>query len=99
MLARARFLAMPKQDESGTDSDAAQRIFVPQSAVTKRNGADFVWLADQVEQRAHLQAIELGRTTSEDWIVANRGLNPGDRVIVDAPSDLEEGQRIRIQED
>ncbi|MCP4594253.1 MAG: efflux RND transporter periplasmic adaptor subunit [bacterium] len=98
MLARARFLAMPDAD-AVEDAVVAQRLFVPRTAVRKEQGQAFVWLADQVDKLARRRSVTLGRVVLEDWVAVVDGLQPGDRVIVNAPPGLEDSQRIRLLED
>jgi len=98
MLARARFLSMSEVDavKAGT---TAQQLFVPRSAVLESGGRSFVWLADQVDNIARRRAVTPGRATVDDWIAISAGVEPGDRVIVDAPAELADGQRIRLLEE
>lgn len=100
MLARARFLAMPKpsaeSDESGT---TMQQLFVPQKAVFERDGQSYLWVADQVARVARRVSVTPGRVTFEDWVKIDEGVRPGDRVIVDAPADLNDGRRIVLHEE
>jgi multidrug efflux pump subunit AcrA (membrane-fusion protein) len=51
-------------------------------------------LADQIDEVARLRSIEPGRMALDDWVAVADGLQPGDRVIIDARADLEDGQRI-----
>jgi RND family efflux transporter MFP subunit len=97
MLARARFLSVTEGDAA--PGATAQALFVPRAAATRVDGQAFVWLADQIERVARRRAVTLGRATSEDWVAVATGLQPGDRVILDAPAGLTEGQRIRLIED
>jgi len=98
MLARARFLALshPGTTEERT---AGQRLFVPQSAVREAGGRSFVWLADQVEGVARRRPVTPGRAVLDGWAAVSAGLQPGDRVILDAPEDLADGQRVRLLEE
>jgi RND family efflux transporter MFP subunit len=98
MLARARFLVSPEAHVAG-DEAATQQLFVPKSAVLERDGEEFVWLADQIHRIARRRPVTPGRAVLDDWIAVVDGLQPGDRVIVDAPGDLADGQRIRLLEE
>jgi RND family efflux transporter MFP subunit len=98
MLARARFLAKPDPDELETKDRAIQQLFVPREAVVERDGRSFVWLADQVDNVARLREVRPGRAMVDDWISVVEGVQPGDRVIIEGPTDLADGQRIRISE-
>lgn len=94
MLARARFLALNKAT-SGPAGDA--RLFVPERLVHRHGeGGGHVWLADQARMRASRRNVVLGRARLGDWIEIDNGLQPGDRLIVDPPSDLQDGARLRI---
>jgi RND family efflux transporter MFP subunit len=97
MLARARFLA---RADSGGDStrQSGQRVFVPRTAILDRQGQEGVWLADQIENVARWKIVTPGAARIEDWTAIDDGLAPGDRVIVEPPADLADGQRIRIEE-
>ncbi len=99
MLARARFLAVPDPDAKEDTMRAAERLFVPEDTLQEHEGESFVWLADQVDNVARRQPVSPGRAVIDGWTLVRDGLQPGDRVIVDAPADLSDGQRIRITED
>ena len=93
MLARARFFSDP---ETATDSPG-QRLFVPQSAVIRHTGGHtMLWVADQARNVALPRTVTVAPTTADGWVEIESGVQPGDRVIVDPPQDLEEGARIRI---
>ncbi len=93
MLARARFLA-PDQDRS---SATVERVLAPKQLVHQRDkGEAHVWLADQSSGRAVSKAVVTGRGRVDGWIEIEQGLQPGDRLIADPPSDLQDGDRIRI---
>jgi RND family efflux transporter MFP subunit len=94
MLARARFLASPDPD-AAEETETAQRLFVPETAIHKREGESFVWLADQVEKVARRIPVTVGRVAFDDWLAVSEGVRPGDRVIVDPPADVADGARIR----
>ncbi len=98
MLARARFLSTSGADAAGTGS-ATALLLVPRRAVFEAEGRSFVWLADQVDKVARRVAVKRGRVTLDDWCSVAEGLQMGDRIIVNAPPDLEDGQRIRMLED
>jgi RND family efflux transporter MFP subunit len=99
MLARARFLAVADRSGPVDSGLTTQRLFVPTAAIFERAGESFVWLADQVEEVARLRAVKPGRASADGWTSVSDGLQPGDRVIVDAPPTLADGQRIRLVED
>ena len=98
MLARARFLSMANATTAKAGA-TAQQLFVPDSAVFGSGEQSFVWLADQVDSVARKTSVTRGRAASEDWIAIAAGVQPGDRVIVNPPAELVDGQRIRPLEE
>ncbi len=96
MLARARFLAI--NEPSDDEADSATRLFVPESALVKSEGQTQVFVINQADSTARLQTVELGSGKLEGNIEITNGLRPGDRVIVDPPMDLNDGDRIEPRE-
>lgn len=93
MLARARFLAQADAQRS-TES---LRVFVPEKLVQRGEGSHSqVWLADQARNVALLRTVTPGSGRVGEWMAVDEGLQPGDRLIVDPPSELRQGQRVRI---
>jgi RND family efflux transporter MFP subunit len=99
MLARARFLGSPDAGQNDAAGSAGQRVFVPRKSIVQRDDGSFVWLADQVDRVARLRRVTPGQVVVDDWIAISEGLQAGDRVVIDAPTDLRDGQRIRLIED
>jgi RND family efflux transporter MFP subunit len=98
MLARARFLGRAGT-EAGNAKATGNRLLVPREAIFKRDGQSYVWLADQVQNTASARAVNVGSSESDGWMDILEGLRAGDRVILNPPQDLEEGERIRLMED
>lgn len=106
MLARVR-LAAPAGGQAGSaardggnDARAGGRLLVLASALhDARDGRAWVWLVDQ-SQGAHALAARREITSSGDasdgYVLVAAGLSAGDRVIVDAPSGLRPGARVRV---
>ncbi|UCG31670.1 MAG: efflux RND transporter periplasmic adaptor subunit [Phycisphaerales bacterium] len=93
MLARARFLTSNRSQ----DEPALQRVFVREDLLEREtDGVARVWVADQARNVAVLRSVVPGRVGSDGWIQVKDGLQPGDRLIADAPGDLRDGKRIRI---
>lgn len=92
MGARVTFL-----EDEGADPAVAQppRVFVPSGAVRNDGGQDIVWLV--VDGRAVRRAIEAGPVMAGEREVRS-GLAGGERLIVDPPDDLSEGDRVKIPE-
>ena len=70
---------------------ARSSVSVPKAAVRQRDGHDIVWVVknDRVERRAVTAGA---RRTDEVTITA--GLNGGERVVVEGPDNLAEGDRV-----
>jgi RND family efflux transporter MFP subunit len=95
MLARARFLAMPKGD--ATTDDPAQAYYAPQRAVFDGADGKYVWLADQATGTASQISVVTGTTMeNSEYIELREGVRLGDRLIVNPPAQLKHGARIRI---
>ena len=85
MNASVAFLADPEQTGG---APAKPVIAVPASAV--RDGAVFVFLDGQVVRRP----VTVGRTTANGVEISD-GLSGGEDLVVNAPPDLEDGDRVQ----
>jgi multidrug efflux pump subunit AcrA (membrane-fusion protein) len=88
MLARVRIL-QPTALEGERVTRTVPRIFVPQEAI-QADGT--VFIIDQYERGSGLAArrtVVLGPSIIDDWQEVLSGLKAGDRVILDATSDLD----------
>lgn len=95
MLARVKFLA---KVEAGPDEER-HRLFVPEAAVRNSGGNATVWMLRDVEGdqgSAFSRPVKLGSTKIEGWIDVSEGLQAGDIVIANPPSELREGRKVRI---
>lgn len=109
MLCRAEFLRPVEKNEASkpesvqfTGKPARARVFVPLAAIgeTETDQDDVViWKVDASGNRISRQTIVLGKETREDHRLALDGLKPGDRVVLNPPSDLEQGERFRATHD
>lgn len=97
MLCRAEFLAPnTKGQPSKGNSPGRVQVFVPESALTAVDGDSAqVWTLDSSGERAAQKKVKLGEERRDGHRVVASGLQPGDRVVVAPPGDLEPGQRIR----
>jgi RND family efflux transporter MFP subunit len=91
MGVKVAFQAEP-QPGSGDGMAARSPLLVPERALRRgRDGAVvFVLRDDRVERRA----VAAGATTG-DAVEVLSGLRPGDRIVLDPPADLTDGQRVR----
>ena len=69
----------------------SRRVLVPRDAIRSDAGRDVVFLV--VDGRAARRAVEVSGTAGERAVVS-AGLVGGERVIVEGPADLEEGDRV-----
>lgn len=75
-------------------ASAGPRLLVPRTAARTDGGQDIVFViaGDTVERRA----VRLG-VTRDDTVEVLSGLAEGERVVVDAPSDLADGRRVVVR--
>jgi RND family efflux transporter MFP subunit len=99
MLARARFLGSPNAAASDAGARPTGVVFVPRSAIREGPDGTHAWVADVVTKQAHRRTLILGRASEGDWLAVVKGLQAGDRVIMDPPQDLQSGQRITAIEE
>ena len=91
MLARVQFKGRNDRVES------RRRVLAPERCLHRVGGSTHVWVVtDRVASRgiATRRAVELGGAQHEGWLEIVQGLQPGDWLIADAPSDLREGERV-----
>lgn len=84
-------VAFQEESEAGQIAGRAG-VLIPQSAVSKSDNKQYVWLIVNgvVERRAISTAGQRGKE-----ILVNSGLSAGDKVIINAPANLENGTRVR----
>jgi len=70
---------------------ARQSVSIPKAAVRQRDGRDIVWVVkdDRVERRA----VTVGASRTDEVTIA-AGLNGGERVVVEGPDNLADGDRV-----
>ena len=80
------------QEEGSTATSGRGGVMVPQSAISENNGKQYVLLVINgvVERRAVATAGERGKE-----VLITSGLSGGDKVILNAPANLESGTRVR----
>lgn len=67
-------------------------LTIPKSALVKRGGDTHVFVVTQ--DRAEERAIDLG-ASKEDQVAVHHGLKSGDRVVVNPPATLRNGQAVK----
>jgi HlyD family secretion protein len=90
MNATVKFLADEASKGAGTKSSG---VLIPASAVRDRNGKKVVFLA--FNNKALMREIQIASTRSSGLVVT--GLNGGEDVIIAAPQNLKDGDKIRIK--
>jgi len=89
MNANVKFLA----DENKHASSQPPGVFVPTPAIRDRDGKKFVFLA--FEGKAIAREVKILSQRSGGVLV--QGLNGGEDVITSGPSDLKDGEKIKIK--
>jgi RND family efflux transporter MFP subunit len=82
------------REGDGPAQSAPRRVRVPASAVTGGADAPAVWVV--IDERVSKVAVELG-PASGDRVEIRRGLQGGERIVIEPPAGLEEGMKVRIQ--
>lgn len=92
MIARVRLFATAPAPDA--DPVAAAALFVPRRAL---RGDRVLVVVDVDGDNGTITARtpELG-AERDDFVEVRSGLRAGDRVVVDGPADLEDGQRVRV---
>jgi len=100
MLCRAEFLApVATSNDRISEAETARggvRLYVPEAALTGLDGnRAIVWRIDESGERIEPSDVNLGEERREAYRLVIEGLRPGDRVVIDPPSNLQAGERIR----
>jgi RND family efflux transporter MFP subunit len=76
-------------------ASAAPRVVVPKAAVRSADGRSIVFVLkdDRVERRAVSVGLENG-----DQVELVSGVSAGERVVVDGPATLKDGDKVRVQQ-
>jgi RND family efflux transporter MFP subunit len=94
MGVKVSFLREEKADDSSAPD--APRVLVPKAAVRSQDGRSIVFVVheDRIERRAVKTGGERG-----DQVEVLSGISAGERVVIEGPQDLKDGDRIRIQQE
>lgn len=95
MLVDVTFLAPEVEQKSDTYQEE-MRIYIPTELVLEDNSQAFVWVADQAAGKARKKSIGIADQPSGPMTEVMSGLNLGDRLIFNPPSDLQENTAIRV---
>ncbi len=79
---------------AGTEARAVAAVLVPKTAVRRDAGTSIVFVLkqDRVERRAVSVGLESG-----DQVEVLSGVSSGERVVVDGPATLKDGDKVKVQ--
>jgi len=82
-----------REDEPAPAVAPRARVLAPKNAVRQQDGKSVVFVVrdDRVERRA----VQVGPEEGDEVEVLS-GLSSGDRIVVDVPATLKDGDRIKI---
>ncbi|MBZ0272854.1 efflux RND transporter periplasmic adaptor subunit, partial [bacterium] len=92
----AKVVFLEEEVTTGEGEAPRSRVIVPNDAVIKLSGGDAVWLVE--DGRVRPKSIKIGARQGNDAIVSE-GLFGGERVVLNPPENLEEGDPVRVAED
>jgi HlyD family secretion protein len=83
------------EEKDGTSAPDKPSVLIPRAAVREDGGSDVVFVVqgDRVERRA----VRLGPNPGEQAAVLS-GLSAGERVVVEGPADLKDGDPVSVRE-
>ena len=86
-------VAFLEESDTGGGGASARRLYVPRSAVRQVEGKDVVFV--ERDGRAERRAVKVDASaSSSEEAEITAGLTAGERVVVDPPAALQEGNRI-----
>jgi RND family efflux transporter MFP subunit len=83
-----------REEAAGEEAGGRLRLLVPGGAVRSVDGVDIVFVVR--ENRVERRAVRLG-AASGDRVEIVSGLNPGDRIVVDGPAAMADGDTVVIR--
>jgi HlyD family secretion protein len=90
MGVKVSFLAENRPET--TVATSAARLLVPKAAVRSVDGRDVVFVVK--DERVERRAVKVGQADG-DQVQVVAGLNAGERVVVEGPSTLADGERVK----
>ena len=83
-----------RDEPAAGQAPPAPRVVVPKAAVKTADGTSIVFVLkdDRVERRAVRVGLENG-----DQVELVSGVSAGERVVVDAPQTLKDGDKVKVQ--
>ena len=83
------------QSAEGSATAERRGVIVPAAAVRDREGRDVVFVVK--ERRAERRAVSVAEERGDDAELAS-GLSAGERVVVEGPAELQDGDRVEEEE-
>ena len=87
-------VAFLREEEAASSSQPRARTLVPKAAVRTVDGRTIVFVVG--EERAERRAVTVGADIG-DQVEVLSGLTAGERVVVEGPATLKDGDRIKVQ--
>lgn len=99
MLTRVRIFA-EREAVGGDSPKPSERFAVPQTALVRRGDSVVIFLFDPIEDSmrgvARSRPVSIESETDDGFVTFVGGALPGERVIVDPPSNLAEGMNVKV---
>ena len=98
MLARVQFLSTPVDQKLKIDtSEKSVVTLIPASALINKSGNKAkVWVVSRSEKTVQNRDVKLGIPRENNWIEID-GVNPGEWVVENPPSELENGRKVNVK--
>lgn len=94
MLVTATFLSPPSSEKS-SESNEAERLYVPRDVVHSQDTGASVWIVDEL-YRAQLRSVVLGQSSPDGLIEVKEGLRITDKVISKGVDSLQNGMAVSV---
>lgn len=91
MGVKVAFLA---EEDAAADGPAPPRVAVPRAAIRTAEGKDVVFVVK--DDRAERRAVRVAAGTGDEAFLLS-GIAAGERVVVEGPADLADGDRVRMR--
>jgi HlyD family secretion protein len=83
-----------RDEPAGGQASTAPRVIVPKGAIRSVDGRTIVFVVK--DDRAERRAISIGLETG-DLVEVISGVSAGERVVVEAPQTLKDGDKVKVQ--
>ena len=94
MSSTVYFLPEPSAEAAATGETAQRKVLCPAAAVRGEPAATFVWQIDD-QDCVRRVPVQVG-PRQEQKLEITRGLTGGERVVLDPPPQLQDGQRVKV---